>query len=209
MTEVAGLTLKQPVTVEEGTNGTGGHFAAKSFKFDIAAAAGWSDHDFSFPIPISIFAAQVLGDSAWADDEIEFNIAPETTVGALGADVAVDDTVITVDASAYANLEVGYFVQLSDGTNADDLGMVLAKGGSNQITVETAAAHAFAAATPTYVKQTVKMIPHGHLPQAARLVIGDSKIGGTLIPANTTLRLRYNNSVATAKTFQFWLEYMY
>lgn len=193
---------------EYGDQRTGGHFAARSFDFSIAAETGWSNNDFSFPIPVSVFAAQVLGDSAWDGDEIEFCIAPDTSLGLISADVSVDDDVIDVGATAWGALKVGYYLKLDDGTNVDELGMVIEKQSDNKVKVETKAVHSFTAAS-TQAKMTVKMIPHGHLPSCSRLVIGDSKIGGTYIAANTTMRIRYNNANGAVKNFEFWLEYMY
>lgn len=197
---------------EYGVNRTGGSFAAKSVEFGIEACdpvGQWSVHDFSFPIPVSLFAAQFTGGAVNGGDEIEFHIAPDTIVGVLTDDVAVDDDVITVLPMAWETLKVGYFVCLDDGTNHDELGMVLEKQGGYKIKVETKAQHAFAAATPTYVELTVKMVSHGHLPDASRLVIGDSKIGGTYVSKGTTMRMRYRNNDGVAKSFEFWLEYMY
>jgi hypothetical protein len=156
-----------------------------------------------------VFAAQFIGGSTCGGDELEFQIAPDTVIGAIGAAVAIDDDVITVSDTAYANLKVGYWFKLADGTNTDDLGRVLEKQDNNQIKVETAASYAFAVATPTYVKMTVKMVLHGHLPATSRLCIGESKIGGTYLAANTSMRIRYRNNDGLAKTFEFWLEYLY
>jgi hypothetical protein len=199
------------VREEYGDQRTGGHFAAKSISFTIeeCTPGDWSIHDFSFPIPVSLFSAQFIGSSGCGGDEIEFQIAPDTIVGVLTADVAVDDDVITVLPMAWNVLDVGYFMCLDDGVNHDDLGLVLEKQADNKLRVQTPAQHAFAAATPTYVELTVKMVPHGHLPDSSRLVIGDSKIGGTYVHAGTVMRMRYKNGSGSAKKFEFWLEYMY
>ncbi|HEC72014.1 MAG: hypothetical protein ACTSW7_01170 [Candidatus Thorarchaeota archaeon] len=196
---------------EYGVKRTGGNFGSRSHNFDISSGVpgALTEHDFSFPIPIAIFSAQLIGKEILEGDEIEFQIAPDTPIGALVADVAVDAEVITVTQSAYDNLKVGFTVCLDDQTNHNNLGMVVEKQVNNQIKVEKKTTNAFAASTPTYVLLTVKMIPHGHLPSCSRLVLGESKIGGTYINANTTLRIMYRNSDGQAKKFDFWLEYMY
>lgn len=196
---------------EYGDNRTGGSFAAKSLEFSIPACSPsgeWTIHDFSFPIPVSLFAAQFTGGNENGGDEIEFQIAPDTIVGVLTDAAEVDDDVITVLPMAYDLLKVGYFVCLDDGTNHDELGMVLEKQDGYKLKVQNAVQYAFSAYT-TYVELTVKMVSHGHLPSSSRLVIGDSKIGGTYVSTGTIMRMRYKNNNGLAKKFEFWLEYMY
>ena len=67
----------------------------------------------------------------------------------------------------------------------------------------------FTAATPTYVKQTVCMVPKIYLTGVSKFDLGMSKIGASYIPANTDIQVRYNNISATAKTFSIIIEYLY
>lgn len=186
------------------------HFSSRCQEFDIASCTPgtWANHDFSYPIPVVMFAAQLIGNSDIENDELEFHIAPDTDVGDINADISSSASFVPVTDDTQDVAEVGYFIALDDGTNRDELGMILYKD-NNQLAVETATTNSFAAATPTEILVTNKMIPWCRLPGSSRLVVGGNKIGGTYIPANTTMRIRYRNNDGVAKKFNFYLEYMY
>lgn len=199
------------VVVEENVK-TGGHYQTKSIEADVPAGAGWHTLvDHSWPFPISMLSANARIRSNSDKDEIAVLIAPDTVTGTITADVAASATVIDVAQSVIDNVSLGYCLKLSDGTNEDDLGRVVAiDKGAKQVTVETATVNAFAAATPTYVKQTIQMAPHVELTDGHIMSIGESKIGGSHIPANTVIRLRYNNVPGGGtKRFSVCFEYLY
>jgi hypothetical protein len=208
-----GTPLVQPrlVAIKEEDVQTGGHFQARGIAWDVPATEGWNDLDpFSWPHPISLLAAETFGRSGCNEDKVEFLVAPGTVVGSITADVVVDDTEISVSATALANLCVGKLVELDDGTNSNNLGRVLAVDTADgKITVETAATQAFAAATPTYVKMTTKMGYDVELTEGHRIAIGESKIGGSYISANVPIAMRYFNKDGTAKRFAVVVEYLY
>lgn len=205
-------TINQPqgIEIKEEATLTGGHYQAQGYVMVIPATSGWQSLDISFPHPVSLMAAEWNNDSGFATDEVELQVAPDTTTGAITQAVAVNDTVINVASTVTANAQIGYFVKLDDGTNSDDLGCITAiDATAGTITVSTAAANAFAVATPSLIKQTIKMVPAMELDGYGRVVLGEAKIGGSYLPANTTLRARYNNVTATAKRFRFVMEYLY
>lgn len=210
--DTANGEVKPDVAIrEEYGNKTGGNFGSKciSLYIDSSDPGEVSSHNFSFPIPISLFSAQFIGSNECGGDEVEMHVASDTLIGLLTADVAVDDDIITVSPGAYSYLKVGYYMTLTAAPDYNDLGIVMEKQTNNKIKVQNKATTAFAAATPTYVLMTIKMIPFGRLPASSRLVIGESKIGGTYLPANTTIDIVYKNLDGVAKNLEFWLEYMY
>ena len=204
-------TRPKVVEVQEEQTKTGGHYATRGVAWNIPASAGWHDFpDFSWPFPVSLFAASAKCRKEQDSDLLEFLVGPDTTVGTLTVDAAVGATILDVQQSVIDNIQVGYWVKLTDGTNTDDCGRVLNvdKAGL-KITVETATENAFAAATPTYVQQTIKLVYDAELTEGEQVILGASKIGGSYIPANTALRLRYKNSGAQGKRFRFLMEYLY
>lgn len=198
---------KRDVKVQEESVPTGG-----TFQFQIidvpSSSVGWTNVDTSFPIPISILGAQLLVDAENIGDEIEALVGPDTTTGTLASDVAISDTEIVVSQTVIDNVHIGYYLKLDDSVEVDDMGRVIAIDGTT-LTMETAAVHAFAAATPTLVKQTVKMVLISKLRKGGRIEIGETKIGASYLPPNVVLRLRYNNIDGTAKNFGVCLEYLY
>ncbi len=202
--------IPEEILIKEENIRTGGHYQAQSYELDVPASTGWVTKDISWPIPVSILSAEWVNRSEYNHDEAEFQIAPDTIIGTISVDVSVGTTEITVSSTVIDNAEVGYYIILTDGANSDDCGRIISIDSDNsKITVETATTNSFASATPTYVKQTVKMVPHMQLNANSRTQLGESKIGGSYIPANKILRLRYNNTDGVAKTFSFILEYLY
>lgn len=203
--------LKTKIIEEEIGKETGGHFQAQSFEITTISTIDWYEKNFSFPMPISLLSATWINKASNDGDEVEFIVAPDTTTGSITAAVAVGATVIDVSQTVIDNAKLGYYLKLDDGTNVDDVGRITNIDTINsKITVETPTVNAFAVATPTYIKQSVKLVPKVMLVGTnAQIELGTSKIGGSSIPANTILRARYNNLSGSAETFSFILQYLY
>lgn len=121
-----------------------------------------------------------------------------------GLEISVSQTVID-------NTQIGYHINLYDGTNTDHVNIVVRINTvSNKIYVETNLTNSFAAATPTYVRQSVYTIKDYELGPGWQNVLGESKIGGSHIPKNTEITVYYDNkSVDTDKIFIGRVEYLY
>lgn len=212
-TTIVEVERDNEILVKEETIKTGGFYQARGLAAGVPSCIPGAWHDlvnFSWPIPISLLSAEAKCLSDHSGDKIEFLVAPGTTIGAVTQNIAASDDWIYVQQSVIDNIKVGRWIELVDGTNTDNCGRVLEiDSTNNRIKVETAAAHAFLASTPTYIKMTVKMIYDVELVEGHRLVIGESKIGGSYIPAGTTMVLRYQNNNGQAKRFAFIVEYLY
>jgi hypothetical protein len=191
------------VKIIEESSGTGGHYQSQSFLIG-APNQGWNELNITFPHNICLLAAEWNNKPEFDGDKIEFQVGPDTIVGALTAPAAVNDTVISVSQTVLDNIAVGYWAKVG----SNDCGRVLAvdlDGGT--ITVETAIASAENAGS--FVMQTIKILPESYLESYGREQLGESKIGGSEIPANMVLKARYFNSTASAKKMIFFLEYLY
>lgn len=189
------------VTIVEETTRTGGYFQTTTMHLD-AVANTTTTADMSWPFPVSAYVVSFTSTSVHEGDCVNMYVAPDTVIGAIAAPVAIDDTVLTVTSTVTQNAKIGFLISITDGVNVDQLGRVLGVDKNlSQITVETAATHAFSPASPTYVRMSVQYVRDYEIGPAAHQVIGDSKIGATYIPANTIVRVAYENkSPATAKT---------
>lgn len=196
------------VIIKEESTPTGGHFKAKGYK--MTCPVGSSNYDYSYPHPISALSITLPTTSDHTDDQIEVQVGPDTTIGTITADVSASDTVITVSQSVIDNIDKGFYVTLDDGTNTDDLGLVTSIDYNLlTITVQTAATKAFASATPTYVKITVKVIDDFTIGPAQRYELGKDKIGGSYVPTNTIVRVKYTNNGSSTKDFYCVIEMLY
>ena len=202
-------TGHQLLRIQEEDIPTGGHYQAQGYEVDVADTDTTKTLNISFPHPVSLLAAEWNNKAAFDGDSIQMAI-PYTTIGAIGANVSSSDTVITVSSTVIDNMRIGGWVKITDGVNADDLGRCLSIDETNsQITVETAATQAFSAASPTYVQMQVRMLPKSPLDGVGRVQLGESKIGGSYIPPNTTFEIIYYNDTGTAKKLRFMMEYLY
>jgi hypothetical protein len=172
---------------------------------------GWNSKDFLWPINISALSYEFAAGSEHIGDQIEIEVAPDLTIGALTADVNIGDTVLNVSSSVFDIVKKGYDVHLDDGVQAQErLGRCADFDRiAGTVTVETASTKAFSAATPTTVQISVYVTRGLVIYQPGRYVVGESKIGGTLVPANRVVRMWYYNADGTSKNFAVHFDYLY
>lgn len=116
---------------------------------------------------------------------------------------------ISVSSTVIANTMLGYYITLDDLTNSNDLGRVIYKT-LTKIYTENHPTVAFTAATPTYVRQNIYLMKDLAFGRDWCYEIGDSKIGGSYIPEDIIVRLKYhNNNVIGNNTLYGMLEYLY
>ena len=198
-------------TVKEETTPTGGHYRIESK--NIIANAGTSittSLQFSWPYDISVLAIYLSPNSANDGDVITITVGEDTIIGTITADIAAGTSVIPVNSTVISTIAKGYYVKLDDGTNADSLGRVIGFDSiNNTITVEASTVHVFTAATPTYVKISVRAVDQLELVANLQYTIGMKKIGGSFIPANTMVSLDYLNKTNVPKNLVLAYEYLY
>ena len=209
LTSIVDTKEDNEVVIREEGIKTGGHYQAQSFDVICDATTGWKEKTVSFPFPIGLLSAEWRNKTENDGDEIEVCVGVDTIIGTLTSDVSEGDE-INVTQSVIDNIAIGFKCSITDGTNTDDLGRILSVSPSGlTLTVETDVVTAFIASTPTYVRQTIVMIPRLVLADSGTFELGGSKIGASYIPANIPIRIRYNNISATAKTFSIVMEYLY
>ena len=179
----------------DGNIPTGGHFRAMTHKV-YTPPNSTSVTDFTYPYPIVAFALHFTPRKENEGDVVNMYVAPDTIVGAITADVSVSDTVINVSQTVIDTVKAGYLIDLfAPPSTIEDLGAITTVNKTNNtITVTTAATQALAAATPTYVRFSIRYIENYtiHTPNVP-YSIGESKIGGSYVPTGTTIRVTYEN----------------
>jgi hypothetical protein len=198
------------VSIKQETTNTGQHYRWDSIAFD-ALANQTTTYTFSYPYPISVLDALMITDTENKGDIITWRIAPDTTIGALTADVAVNDTIINVSSTVTDNIALGFHCNLFDGVNTDELGAVIGVDSvAGTITVETAATQIFLASSPTYVRMNIYFLKDVEMGHPGRLNIGDSKIESSYVPANTVVECQYTNNHETLdKRYVAYLEILF
>ena len=118
---------------------------------------------------------------------------------------------LTVTPTVIENTAIGYYIKLFDGVHLNDVGRVLHINKEfHKIMVEIAPTYVFSPLSPTYIMQTIYMVKDYELGQPWEHEIGDSKIGGTYIPADRVITVSYTNkSLDADKKFIGRCEYLY
>jgi len=141
---------------------------------------------------------------ACTTNTVSNEVPTDTTYWKHGLELSVEQTVID-------NTARGYHIKLDDGTNTDEVERVISiDDTNNKIYVETNPANSYLAATPTYIKQTAYSIKDYELREAWDHTIGESKIGGSYVPADVIVELIYDNkSTDTDKVLIGRVEYLH
>lgn len=127
--------------------------------------------------------------------------SPENTkYWRIGYELFVSPTVLEAS-------DLGYYVTLSNGSLNQNMGRVVRKTG-NSIFVENVPNTNFMAMN-TYVKQTVYVLKDHFIGNGKVFSIGDGKIGGSYVPADVIVNVKYTNNSPVAKNLSGFVEYLY
>ena len=179
------------VKIKEEDIATDGSFMANGYIFTNAANT-ITDNIVSFPFPINALAIEMSSPEGNEDDTVQIIIGENTTIGVLSIESEVLDTTFYTSAETISYIFHGYYIKLDDGTNINDLGRVIHIDRIlNTFTVETASTNAFPA-TITAIKISKRILDTPVGPSGIHKW-GGSKVGGSYIPANIPINIRYNN----------------
>ena len=202
------VMTENKVTIKEEDIPTGGHFVANCLKLD--CPVGYSTHDFQYPHPISTLSITFETLSEHRDDEIEIIIAPETVVGEITSDVSTSDTIINVSQTVIDNASLGYHLCLEDGTNHNELGKIISIDKIlNQLTIQNSSTNTYLTSTPTNVKLCHKVVEDFTIGYPSRYELGKDKIGGSHVPTNKIIRVKYKNNGDSTKKLYSVIEFLY
>lgn len=208
-TTVVDSVSSEIVTIKETSVETQGRYQVAPYTLDITSSA--SPQTFNYQnndYPFNVYMVSFQSEEDHRGDYLDVLAAPYTTVGAITSNVTAGDTVINVSSGVITYMKVGYRVTLTDGTNTDELGYCREVNSiSNTITVGTAAAHSFAAATPTYVQFSIGFTRAPILLHTPReYVFGGGKMGASYVPKGAVNRIIYTNNSGVAKKMVLFFE---
>lgn len=189
------------ISEEDDSSTTGGHYGTETVRFT-ASGNSVTNFDVTLPIAISLLTTAIDTKKVNDGDQIGFDVAPETTVGALAEEVTALDTSIAVPQSVIdlfeaGTLWIGQHLLLGD----EDCGIVISWDDNNNL-VNVKTGPATTRPIGTLIKITTSMSPGifgdgwVELEQGTDKVyeFGHDKIGGSFIPAGKVVRIRYKNN---------------
>ncbi len=191
---------------------TSGRFKAIGLKHDVPAGIGRTVSNFTFPYPVSLLSMEFAPLAECEGDQISISIEPETTIGAVTEDVSIGDTTFTVSSTALQYARLGDAIHITEGVTTNQVGYVSEVDTENStITTSIPTTNAFTAADGVSIQLTTIVLDRVYLHGNGGGVfsLGSSKIGGSYLPANNTIRFSYDNHEGSAKTFYTTLEVLY
>jgi len=188
---------------------TGGHFKVNSYLICATGATGaMSYNEFTYKNDRSILSMQVIPGVGCEGDSVEVIVAPDTPIGILSATGTSGATSFDVNSTVIDNLERGYFVKITNGVDTDDCGEVLGVDSiSGTIDMDIPTTQIFAPGS--YILQSVYMGDQFNLPPPGRYPIGEGKIGGSYLPANKPIGVKYYKTDGDDKKMWVIVESLY
>jgi len=223
ITIVQEVSTKKVIVKEENVD-TGGNFKAKGIAYDVVGSdedtgsgAGIVHSIRSWIYPVNILGIWINITEDMIGDVVNLYVAPNTTIGVIGAAVAVDDITITCSSTVFNYIKVGYEVRITNGVFVDDLGEVTSVNSmTRQITTTHPSTHIYSQFSPTYVQMSVHMLHDCELGAVGRMPIGSTKIGASYVPAGLAIHAYYKNNTTTIadhavkqKRMRTDIEYLY
>lgn len=187
---------------------TNGYYMMEGCKCEIPATASHLITK-SYPFPICMFGFNFYSGPEHSGDSLDVMAANNVTVGVLAASAAISATTLVVSPTVTQNMQRGFYVTVTDGTNTDELGMCTGIDVvNNTITVATPLTHAFSPYT-TYVNLSIYIVKDFWITQTAKYEIGYGTMAGKPVPTGFPLVIQYNNNNQQAKSFAWSAEYTY
>lgn len=201
----------ETVKIKEEDIPTGGHYGCTVKTLNIDAGVDvMSDITFSFDYPVTVMSTLFITGPEHENDIFDVYLGPNTSIGTLSGNVSIGASTFDVDASVMNYAQIGYIITLDDGANADNVGQITnIDTVNNQITCTGTTTHSFLSTTPTIVKSTVYMVSNFEIGPAWQYSMGVDKIGGSYLPANTEIQIKYINKSASAKKLRAQINYLY
>jgi len=160
---------------------------------NVSSASAWSAQNYVVG-DIVTYTHPVFGSRVYTcmTDTVSNDLPTNIMYWRHGLEVSVSQTVIDYT-------KIGFYIQLFDGTNVDNLKRVLYVDTENKkIYLESNTTNSYSAATPTYVQRSVYVVKDYEMGAGWEHIFGRSKIGGNYIPADIVVRVIYtNNGVST------------
>jgi len=185
------------VAIKQNDETVDGRFVSFSHNF---VAYGPQGNETIFPYHYNVNTSISLGEFIYLEDqegdEVSIVIAPRTTVGVLVNPAKNGDVSITCSSTVAPHLFKHIYLTLTDGvTTTDELEVTSINPTTNVITFKPALVLASDLnAYTTLVKMSYYMVHKRILGPAGQIEVGATILGGSSIPANIPIEIRYKTN---------------
>ena len=191
---------EEKITVKEMETATGTYYQTRHTKV-VCAPNTTTQEVITFPTDVNIISATAILGPANEGDEMEWIVAPDTTIGVLSADTTASSSVLTLSQSAIDFIEplfrvtlvnaldIGDFEEVGFVTDVDEV--------ASTVTVSGATTKIWPASS-TFVNITIAYVDNVEIgPISSPLVVGGDKIGSSFVPKGRQIVCNYNNKSTT------------
>jgi len=187
------------------------NFMTESFRLSNILPNSTQSMSISYPFDISIITVtmSVINNNGETNDSIDTIIAPDTVIGVNTQTVNISDTVIHVSPTVIANVNVGHFLNITNGTNINNLGRIVSIDNVNStVTIETMAANTFAPLS--YIRLNVYKIKNLLLDSTGTTSLTGVPTLTSRLQSHLPIKLIYtNNSTIYTKSINLIIQYLY
>lgn len=170
---------------------------------NISSASAWTSQN--YVVGQKVTYTDSIGERVYTCvlNTVSNEVPTNKTYWILGFELSVSPTVVQ-------NTLTGYYIKLTNGSTIDNMGRVIYKNSTtNKIYVENNTTNSYSAGSPTYVKQTIYVLKDYEFAESWEHDIGQSKIGGAYIPADTKITIDYINNTGVDSSLVGRVEYLY
>ncbi len=161
------------------------------------------DQYFTFKIPISMYSFTFVTDNTNKGDEFTIAVNPDTPLGLITENLNAGVTTLHAPPGLLLYGWNGFELKITDGTNTDDLGMILSIDKDTGIVeFENKTEHNFSS-NNSVVKMTYYTMKNFKFGAPGVQRYGDDIIGGASPPIGTVVKFTYNNNSASGDPKNF------
>lgn len=210
----ADLAAKQKAAnvriIYEHDSAVNGSYSSETLLFSVPSGTGPHTKSFSYAFPIAILDLHFVAKAIHDGDELDVCVGNDSFLGPIAADITASDSTVDVPAAMAAYMKPGKKLVIDDSTNTETFDIISFDEVNNRVTVDGSYANAYTASTPTNVAVGSPLVRYLKLDQADALqALGEGKVGGSTVPANVNINIKYTNNEGSAKEFKATIEFLY
>ena len=193
---------------KEDESGTQGIWKSKNVEMQCSASTvSWKTMSFAYPVRVYDMivypSAENIGDhfEVFAPYNIDIGSATGNASDSLILeDLSIGDSVIKVSPVLLSSVKIGFQSRIQDTNGYNDLGEIISKT-NESITVSKPLTKEYKVSDSSKILFSNERIQKHRIMNAQNIHIGSGKRGGTLLPSNTVIMIKYYNSTDSTKTF--------
>jgi len=193
------------VIIKNDISAVQGYYKCLTYDIGITGTTGMGSYTFlSPPYQLQLLTTNIIVRDDNIEDEVTINEFPDALIGAITANANIGDTTFTVSPGTFTYMGIGFSVKIG----GYDVGLCTAKNTTlNTITTNTPLSTAVSAGGQ--VRITKVRVEKFKMCNKGTVSLGRTVSNVFVAPANTILRVDYNNTNGAVKNLHLYFEIFY